>query len=174
MTAAAVHCISCQKPFRVLPEQAGRKVRCPFCSGMNQVAASLFELRPAPERVAPEPAPLRELVESVDEVVKEQTRPIGERGQRALLTGIHYTASPTARLMGAVAVALFMVAIVTQVYILVMTDWTGPRGFFEMPLSMVFPVIGLMFLPAASIAVTGFFLLGLSHCMEYLARLAQR
>jgi hypothetical protein len=80
-----------------------------------------------------------------------------------------YTHSALARQSRVVAMALFVLAILVEGYVLVVTEW---RDFTSLPMNLAIPTFGLTLVPASVIALTGLFLLLASHAVEYLARIA--
>lgn len=100
---------------------------------------------------------------------KGPTARIGEwyRSARAF----QYSHSTLASRLDVVAVLLFILASCTQVYVLLMAEWSM---MVSLPLTLAIPVIVGLFAPAGTIAILGLFLMAAAHGIEYLARIASR
>ena len=76
MATVTFACSTCGKQFRVIPEQAGRRVRCPHCETPNSVPSGVFA-PPEPPKASPEQTTeltrdLQELATSVKELSKHR------------------------------------------------------------------------------------------------------
>ncbi len=169
MASVAFACSTCSKQFRVVPEQAGRKVRCPHCDAPNGIPSSVFaavEATSTPSTSAPDVGDsLRDLAASVGSFAKSQRRDAPASTARTPLP-LRYTHSRFARGMNIAAQCLFALAVFTLVIVLVAAPWDEPPS----PRGNVMPFFAVLL--AATIA-TGLSLIFLSHGLEYLARISE-
>lgn len=165
MSAKAITCPSCLQAFRVLSDQAGRTVKCPHCQAKTKV----------PDVIARESNPARvqgEMQVAAAPTFSEGTLPRKRAFQKLGWSGgLRYSHSSFAEGLGRVSAAIMLIALVTQLYILVVTEWSQITS---LPFSLAVPSIALLFIPAAILCVTGLALMASSHCVEYLARLARQ
>lgn len=174
MTARAIPCSSCGEGFRVLPQQAGRAVRCPHCRKQQSIPADLFKSEKPPSTGALRPEtsveqPALAALATDMASTKGPTTRIGQwyRSSRQF----RYSHSTLASRLDAVAVLLFILASCTQVYVLLTAEWSM---ILSLPLTVAIPVIVLLFVAGGTIAVLGLFLMAAAHGVEYLARIASR
>jgi phage FluMu protein Com len=184
MSATALSCNTCNKPFRVLSNQAGRNVRCPHCGGVNAVSPSIFKI---PSQQVSTAIPDREL--SNDPVSDGQHEPTATANQNPfegvseafrdahrktamrdlLRKRMAFTHSTLAKVTNSFGKVVIVVALLVEIYVLVTAEWSDLAN---LPLKLALPAFALTLVPASSIAVTGVFLLVAAHCTEYLARMA--
>jgi len=153
----------------VLAQQAGRTVRCPHCREQQSIPTDLFKSESPPPT---SPSRADEVVEQTPVPgrmvsVKGPSTRIGEwyRSSRQF----QYSHSTLASRLDIVALALFILASLTQLYLLLMAEW---GMIVSLPLTLAIPVIVGLFVPAGTIAILGLFLMAAAHGVEYLARIA--
>ena len=169
MGTAVFGCSTCGKQFRVLPEQAGHKVRCPHCETPNHVSSKVFEASEPHTEGAGGREGSSGRVEELASLVQE----VGEGGARfssrpapLTYTPLTYTHSRLAKNTQIVAMIAFVAAVVGILYILVVTDWGLIR------IKDAIPIMVVLLTPSAILALVGVLLMGMAHCVEYLARIA--
>ena len=97
MATVAFACSTCGKQFRVLPEQTGRKVRCPHCEAPNTVPDGVFGRDLQSEQAGPpEAGRIAELSTALDESRPAGNEPVlpprsevrtSNKGMMALILG---------------------------------------------------------------------------------------
>ncbi len=97
MATVAFACSTCGKQFRVLPEQTGRKVRCPHCEAPNSVPDGVFGRDRGLEEAGPQEAGrIAELSAAFDETRSPGRDPVlpprsevrtSNKGMMALILG---------------------------------------------------------------------------------------
>lgn len=183
MSTTALSCNACTKPFRVMSNQAGRRVRCPHCGVVNTISAAVFDPprtnaahevnRETPtEGVPPGAPPPRDVPEGAalgafSVSVRDSNRKLAIRD--LYRTRMAFTHSALAKLVDFVGKIVLLIALLVEVYVLITTDWSKVA---KLPMDLAVPTCALSLLPASSIAVTGLFLLAAAYCTEYLARIA--
>lgn len=173
MVGAAFTCSTCNKPFRVISSHAGKMVRCPHCRATNSIPPSVFSKADPPqsETVSGSDARVGELFDLAEATRKTASSTSAPARLGAWAGGMSYTHSVLAKRTHWVALILFGIAVVVQVYILLVTEWDAITS---LPMKLALPAIALLFVPASVIAITGLFLMLNAHCVEYLARIASR
>ena len=160
MATVAFACSTCGKQFRVVPEQAGRKVRCPHCETPNSVPASVFA--PA-ERIDDPPAGSADSAGDLQQLTASK--------EHRALPDLRYTHSRFARVTCTIAQTLLAIAILVLVYVLIVIEW---KAIVALPLVEAIPIIAVIVLPSVIISITAVFLMAVAHCVEYLARIAAK
>jgi len=174
MATVAFACSMCGKQFRVIPEQAGRKVRCPHCETPNSVPPGVFSHQRSPDDRPTDAA----LPEESRQHPAAAAGPFSEVGNRSISSAgvrtprqMRFTHSRFAGMAYVASRVLFVIALATLGYTLVFVDW---EAIGALPLKAAIPAIALIFVPAGIIATTAFFLMAAAQCTEHLARIAAK
>lgn len=160
---AAVTCSSCGQSYRIVAEQAGRRVRCPHCRAIS-TAPSVLPDTPVQQLQASPPqgdAPF-DLATAVQAAARSERWPGAVKSSKSW-----YSPSRLARVMHSVSISLWALAVIVQVYILLFAEW---HGISLLPMKVAVPTFVLLFLPASLIALGALHVLAMAHVVEYLAR----
>lgn len=176
MAAIALSCSRCSNAFRVISDQAGRKVRCPHCGTVNLVHQQAFAAGAAPAPVAPpaQAAPTPDAAPPENGRLAELAEELRRAERRTALAPLRrsrfrYSHSPLASITNIVAYVLLLCAIATEFYVIFVTEW---RQLARLPLDVALPAFAATFLPAGILALTGLTFLVYAHGLEYLARIS--
>ena len=158
----------------MLTQQAGRAVRCPHCRGQEPIPTDFFksEEPPSTSTLRAETSVEQPAVGALPADVASAKGPTARIGEwyRSART-FQYSHSTLASRLDVVAVLLLILASFTQVYVLLMAEWSM---MVSLPLTLAIPVIVALFVPAGTTAILGLLLMAAAHCVEYLARIASR
>ena len=173
VSAVAFSCSACSKQFRVLPEQAGRRVRCPHCETPNSIPASIFAATEPDPHQSPDTPDLAGRIEhlaaSVNHSFKRSKHPDATTPWRSLRP-LQFTHSRFARVVGIVSRVTFFLALGATLYVIALPGW---EHVMALPFLDALLMIALRFLPSVCIALVGIVLLAVAQCVEYLARMSE-
>ena len=174
MAAVAFGCSMCGKEFRVIPEQGGRRVRCPHCEAPNSVPTSVFAPVTPHDDNTEEPSALagslHDLATSVDTFAKANEPSKFSSGFSAP-PRLRYTHSQFARVTCILSQVLFSLAVAVLLYVSIVAPWDLLAS---MPLKEAVPSVALILMPSTMIALTALFLMIASQSIEYLARISAK